>query len=96
MGQLYNGELIIDNGKWEFDSEFKNGRLNIDNARFRKDAKVIDVACDCYTCTRGFTRAYLWHLFKARELLYYRLATMHNVRFMIRLTELTRQAIITA
>lgn len=93
MGNLYNGKLRIDNGKWTFETEFKNGRLNIDNARFRGDAQPIQVSCDCYTCTRGFSRAYLHHLFKAHELTYYRLATLHNVRFMIRLTEELRAKI---
>ncbi len=99
MGQLYNGELTclparqgIKNGEWSFESEFKNGRLNIDNARFRQDKNVISDSCDCYTCTRGFKRGYLLHLFRARELLYYRLASLHNVRFMLRLVEQLRMA----
>lgn len=80
MGQLYNGD----------------GKINIDNARFRKDRGVVDEGCDCYTCKQGFSRAYLQHLFKARELMYYRLASLHNVRFMVRLTELLREGICVA
>lgn len=90
MGHLYSGKLQMANSKWKFESEFKNGRMNIANARFRKDELLIQDLCDCYTCTRGFSRAYLNHLFRVKELLYFRLATLHNVRFMIRLTERLR------
>ncbi len=79
---------------WGFESEFKHGRMNIDNARFKTDKLPIQEGCDCYTCRQGFSRAYLQHLFKAHELLYYRLATLHNVRFMMRLTQELRQALI--
>ncbi len=91
LGYLYNGNFK--NGhRWRFVSEFKKGRVAIGNARFRLDQSVIDEDCDCLTCAGGYTRAYLHHLFKTRELLYYRLASMHNVRFMIRLTEQVRNS----
>ena len=57
----------------------RSGRINIRNARFRADAGPIDTTCDCYTC-RTFTAAYLHHLFRAEELLAYRLASLHNLR----------------
>ncbi len=69
------------------------GRFNITNARFRRDFTPIDEHCDCYTCA-NYTRAYLHHLFKARELLGYTLATIHNERFIIRLVDDIRAAIL--
>ena len=94
MGHLYSGILQISRTRKKFQSEWKNGRLNIGNAKFRLDRRTTHDDCDCYTCRSGFTRAYLHHLFKSRELLYYRLASLHNVRFMIRLTERLRSAIL--
>ncbi|OGY20675.1 MAG: hypothetical protein A3A65_00585 [Candidatus Chisholmbacteria bacterium RIFCSPLOWO2_01_FULL_49_14] len=93
MGQLYSGRLTIIGGKWSFESEYRHGRLNISQARFKVDKAVVDHGCDCMTCVNGFSRAYLHHLFKSRELLYYRLASVHNVRIMVRLTEELRRNI---
>jgi queuine tRNA-ribosyltransferase len=56
------------------------GRLNIRNARFLDDPSPVDAACGCETCST-FSRAYLAHLFRADELLAYRLATLHNVTY---------------
>lgn len=81
-GLLYVGQLI--DGK--FVSENENERINIEKAEYVEDQRPIDEHCDCYTCQHGFSRAYLRHLFKARELLYYRLASIHNVRMMVRTT----------
>lgn len=67
-----------------YNPESKNERFDISQAKFKLDKSVIDSNCDCYTCHSGFSRAYLHHLFKARELLYYRLASIHNLRTMIR------------
>ena len=71
----------------------QRGRCNIRNARFRSDDSPVDAECDCYTC-RLFSRAYLHHLFKCEELLAYRLATIHNLRFTIRLVERIRRTIL--
>ena len=60
------------------------GRLNLRNARYAADPLPVEVGCDCYTC-QHFSRAYLRHLFKAEEILGLHLATVHNVRFMLRL-----------
>ena len=68
------------------------GRFNISNARYRRDFTPIDGDCDCYTCTH-YTRAYLHHLFKAREMLSATLCTVHNERFVIRLVDQIRAAI---
>jgi queuine tRNA-ribosyltransferase len=56
------------------------GRLNLRNERFRDDPRPVQDDCPCLLCTR-FSRAYLAHLFHARELLAYRLATCHNLTF---------------
>jgi len=68
------------------------GRLNIRNARFAEDAHPIEEGCTCYTC-RTFSRAYLRHLFKAKEITGLRLATIHNIHFMLRMMEEIRGAI---
>ncbi len=67
--------------------------LNISKAEFTKDTQAIDPECQCYTC-QNFTRAYLRHLFMSSELLYHRLATIHNLFFMIHLTKRMRKAIL--
>ena len=74
------------------------GRLNIRASRFRAERGPVDPTCDCYTC-RTFSAGYLHHLIRAEddesrgELLYYRLASIHNLRFLIRLMEGARAAI---
>jgi queuine tRNA-ribosyltransferase len=60
------------------------GRLNLRNAAFLDDSGPIDPACACEAC-REFSRAYVAHLFRARELLAYRLATIHNVTWTLEL-----------
>lgn len=70
----------------------RTGRINIRNARFREDTGPADPWCDCYTC-RHFTLAYLHHLFRADELLGHRLASLHNVRWTIKLVEEMRNAV---
>jgi queuine tRNA-ribosyltransferase len=93
-GALYNGKLKIENGQLKIESEFGKNRLLIGNKRFETDTSVIQDGCDCYTCTSGYSRGYLHHLFKTQELSYYRLASIHNVRFMIRLCEELRKGIV--
>lgn len=66
--------------------------LNISNAKFFDDKNPIDPGCECYTC-QNFTRAYLKHLYTASELLYHRLATIHNVYFMLHLVDTIRESI---
>ncbi len=89
-GALYHGRLNTDGPKPFFDSQYKNARLSIGRQEFAKDTRVLQDDCDCYTCTTGFSRAYLRHLFKTKELLYYRLASIHNIRTLIRLVESMR------
>jgi queuine tRNA-ribosyltransferase len=69
------------------------GRLNLRNARYARDQGPLDEGCDCRTCAT-FTRAYLRHLVNQNELLGHRLLTLHNLRFLIRLTDGAREAII--
>jgi len=69
------------------------GRVNILRAPYRDRREPVDPTCDCYAC-RTFSAAYLYHLFKAEELLAHRLATLHNLRFVLRLMETMRRAIV--
>ncbi len=92
-GALYNGRIHVRGEKYTVESEFPKCRLSIGNDRFATDTSPIQEGCDCYTCATGYTRGYLHHLFRAKELLYYRLASIHNVRFMIRLCEEARTRI---
>ena len=71
----------------------KRGKLPLKNKEFEFESDPIDTDCDCYTC-RNYSLAYLRHLFKAGEMFAMRLASIHNIRFLIRLTENARQAII--
>jgi queuine tRNA-ribosyltransferase len=68
------------------------GKLNIKRAEYKEDDGPLDPNCGCYTCTR-FSRAYLRHLYVARELLAYRLNTIHNLRYYLKLTHDAAQAI---
>lgn len=92
-GALYNGHLVADANTASFDSEYSKGRLQIGRAEFVDDNNPIQSDCDCYTCQHGYSRAYLHHLYKTKELSYYRLASIHNIRFMIRLVAELRQHI---
>jgi len=69
-----------------------DGRVNITSARFARDFGPVDPSCDCETCTT-FSAAYLHHLFRARELLAYRLGTIHNLRFIQRQMASIRQSL---
>jgi queuine tRNA-ribosyltransferase len=76
-----NGQLFV-----------RGGRLNIANARHRQDRGPIEEGCPCECCA-SYSRAYLAHLFHAKELLYYRLATIHNLRHYLDLAHGARAAI---
>ena len=69
------------------------GKVNIRKAEHRTADVPLDPGCDCATCAR-FSRGYLRHLFVAEEMLGLRLVSLHNVRFLLRLTEQARQAIL--
>jgi len=69
-----------------------HGRFNVNAASCRRNFSPIDEDCDCYTCA-NYTRAYLHHLFKAREMLASTLCTIHNERFVVRLVDHIRASI---
>ena len=68
------------------------GPINIKSKIYERDFSPLDPECDCYAC-RNFSRAYIRHLFKAGEITGARLASIHNLRFLLRLMEGVRQAI---
>ena len=68
------------------------GRINITNARYKKDFSAVEETCMCYTC-KNYSKAYLHHLFKARELLGSTLATIHNEQFIVSLVSDIRTSI---
>ena len=70
----------------------KYGTVNICNSRYKLDKEPIDPGCTCYTC-QNYSRAYLRHLYIAKELLAYRLNTIHNIHYYISLMESMRNAI---
>jgi queuine tRNA-ribosyltransferase len=88
-GTLYVHPEILKNtktnSKW-------NDRIDITKAEFRDDTGPIDPHCECFTC-KNHSRAYIHHLFKAEELLSYRLASIHNLHFFLNLMKEIREAI---
>lgn len=69
------------------------GRYNITGARYKRDFTPLDPECDCYTCA-NYSRAYIRHLFKAKEMLSATLCTIHNERFVVRLVDRIRAAML--
>ncbi|WP_104722338.1 tRNA guanosine(34) transglycosylase Tgt [Helicobacter mesocricetorum] len=69
------------------------GKMAIKSTRFKLDAKPLDEKCSCYTCT-NHTRAYLHHLFRAGEMSYFRLASIHNLAYYLSLVKNAREAIL--
>ncbi len=70
-----------------------HGRVNIKKASHKLEEAPLDAECDCATCAR-FSRAYLRHLFMAQEMLGLRLISLHNIRFLLRIGELARRALL--
>lgn len=68
------------------------GKINILNARFKNDHTPIEKNCDCYTC-KNYTRSYVAHLFRAKEMFAATLASIHNLYFIINLVKKMRQSI---
>lgn len=68
------------------------GRINITNQKYKTDFTSLDPTCNCYTC-KNYTRAYLHHLFRAKELLANTLATIHNEQFIVTLVDSIRKSI---
>ncbi len=69
------------------------GKMHLHNAEFRDDFTKLDAACDCYTCT-NYTRAYLSHLFHAKEMEAGTLASIHNIHFIVNLVDRMREGIL--
>jgi len=69
------------------------GRFNLSNSAFKRDFTAIDDECDCYTCTH-YTRAYMHHVFRGKEIIASTLATIHNERFIVRIVDQMRQALL--
>ena len=70
----------------------KDGKINIRNSKFKEDFTPIENDCDCYAC-KHYTKAYIRHLIVANETFGARLLSIHNIRFLIKLTENIREAI---
>lgn len=70
----------------------RNGKINLNNAKFKRDLSPVEEGCDCYCC-RNYSRAYIRHLLSVGEVFGGRLLSIHNIRFLIRLTEEIREAI---
>ena len=69
-----------------------HGKMNLKNLKYREDFTPIEDTCDCYTC-KHYTKAYIRHLLVAQEQLAGRLLSIHNIRFLIKLTEDIRTSI---
>ena len=69
------------------------GKINVKGAKFKEDGEPIDSECDCYTC-KNYSRAYLNHLYRAGEIAYFRLASIHNIHYYLNLMREAREAIL--
>lgn len=69
-----------------------NGKINLRNAGYKEDFTPVEEGCDCYAC-KNYTRAYINHLIRSDEVFGARLLSIHNIRFLTRLTEDLRKAI---
>ena len=70
----------------------KYGKINLKNSKYKTDFSPIDDNCDCYAC-KNYTKAYIKHLINANETFGARLLSIHNIRYLIKLTEDLREAI---
>lgn len=87
-----HGQLFIWNRGAKLTSKSFYKEMRIKNSKYANDMKPVDTLCGCYTC-RDYSRAYLRHLFMANEPLAPRLATIHNLKFYMDLTEKIRNGI---
>lgn len=99
---LFNG---VENGVDTFDCvmptrmarngtlQTAEGRINIFNAKYKKDFTPVEQGCECYTC-KNYTKAYLAHLFRSNEILANTLASIHNLYFFIHLVDQMREHIL--
>ena len=87
-----HGNALVAGIKITTTNEPKENRINLKNAKFTEDFTPLEHDCDCYTC-KNYTKAYLHHLIKCDEAFGKTLLSIHNIRFLIRLTEKMREAI---
>lgn len=87
-----HGNALIPGLRKDAAGNLKENRINLKNAGFKEDFSPISEDCDCYTC-KNYTRAYLNHLLRAGETFGATLLSIHNIRFLISLTEKMREAI---
>ena len=71
----------------------KNGKINLMNKKFVEDFAPIDSDCKCYAC-QNYTKGYLSHLFRSKEMLGSTLASIHNIYFIVNLVKGMREAMI--
>jgi queuine tRNA-ribosyltransferase len=71
----------------------KHGRMVMKNSMYKEDFRPLEEDCDCYTC-QHFSRSYIRHLINAGEMLGAELLSIHNLRFLVRLAEQSREAIL--
>ena len=105
IGEVSDIFTAVENGADTFDCvapsrNARNGTVyhpvkgfHLTNGGYRRDFNPIDDTCDCYTCTH-YTRAYVHHLLKAKEMLASTLATIHNERYIVRLLDRIRASIV--
>lgn len=88
-----HGGALVRASYWDEEEDSKGREhINLSNARFKEDDRPIDDTCGCHTC-QNFSRGYLYHLLKAKELLAVQALTLHNVFYMNRLLGAIRQAV---
>lgn len=86
------GQAMVRSRSKNQESRIKKWTIDLDNARYSMDKGSIDQECECLVC-RNYSRAYIHHLFRTKELLAYRLATYHNLFFLEKLVSQIRQSI---
>lgn len=69
------------------------GKIEIKKDKFKNDPNPIEIGCNCHTC-QNYSRAYLHHLFKEKEISFFRLASIHNIAYFLRLSKAMQDAII--
>jgi len=83
-GTLFTGEIVYKNKNIVFQSDYKKGLLKIHQARFKNDFRPLDKNCNCLTC-QLYSRAYLRYLYLQKDPLFARLASIHNLNFVVKL-----------
>ncbi|MBI3343115.1 tRNA-guanine transglycosylase, partial [Candidatus Gottesmanbacteria bacterium] len=93
MGRVYVNTTNTTNNTNTTNTTNEKNQIDVMKRIYAEDVRPIDESCQCYTCTH-FSRAYIHHLFRVRELLAYRLATIHSLWFIHRLVDEIRESIV--